>query len=59
MAPTVDGGCMHPRLIQESVVLAKWLMGITLALAAQFPDDQHAQFLGAAGLGHGVVAVPG
>ena len=50
---------MHPRLIQESVVLAKWLMGITLALAAQFPDDQHAQFLGAAGLGHGVVAVPG
>ena len=36
--------CVKPDR-QESVVLAKWLMGITMALAAQRPNDQHAQSL--------------
>ena len=36
--------CVKP-YSQESVVLARWLMGITMALAAQRPNDQHAQSL--------------
>jgi len=30
-------------LAKESVILARWLMGITLAIAAKCPDDSHAQ----------------
>ena len=30
-------------MTQESGVLAKWLMGVTVGLAAQHPDDVHVQ----------------
>lgn len=29
--------------IEESGILAKWLMGVTVGLAAQHPDDLHMQ----------------
>ena len=37
-------------IAQESVVLAKWLMGICVAVFAQHPDDEHAGLLGKGGL---------
>lgn len=30
---------------EESVILARWLMGITVAIAAQNGGDEHSQFL--------------
>lgn len=30
---------------EESVILVKWLMGITLAVATDNPEDDHAQLL--------------
>ena len=35
----------HLLIGQESVILARWLMGLTVALAAEFPEDEHAQWL--------------
>jgi len=32
-------------LAQEAVVLAKWLESITVWIAEQHPDDEHAQLL--------------
>lgn len=32
--------------VEESVILARWLMGITLAIADKHPHDLHAQCFG-------------
>ena len=32
------------------MILARWLMGITVAIADRHPDDRHAQFFGHIGL---------
>jgi hypothetical protein len=37
--------CEYHSIAQESVVLAKWLMGICVAVAAQHPGDEHAGLL--------------
>ena len=40
------GHTSHMWLAKESVVLAKWLMGICLAVALKYDTDEHAQMLG-------------
>lgn len=32
-------------IAQESVILARWLMGVTMAVAEKAPEDEHAQLL--------------
>jgi hypothetical protein len=34
-------------VVQEAVVLAKWLKSVTLAVASGDPTNEHAAFLGA------------
>ena len=42
----------HGLLLQEAFILAKWLMGVTLRVAAANPGDEHAACLGSTGILH-------
>ena len=38
--------------LNSGSILAKWLMGVTLRVAAENPGDEHAACLGSKGMGH-------